>query len=252
MTPPIIVQGLSHWYGEGDARWQALYDISLEVSRGSLIVLTGPSGCGKSTLLTLMGALRHVQEGSVQLLGRELHGADAALQQAMRCRLGVIFQTHNLHGSLTVLQNVLIGSQVHGKEGNTGEHEAAATHLLRLLDLGHRAAYLPDMLSGGERQRVAIARALVSNPEVVLADEPTAALDSQSSQRVVNMFKTLGYERGVTTVMITHDDRIQQLADKVLHMQDGRIVSGAGNFHYTPATRLSAYLPVDGMINVAV
>jgi putative ABC transport system ATP-binding protein len=226
MTFPIVVQGLNHWYGEGDARWQAIHDVSLEVTRGSLTVLAGPSGCGKSTLLTLMGGLRHVQEGSVQLLGMELHGADATLQQAMRRRLGVIFQAHNLHGSLTALQNVLVGLQVHGRGGNADAQHAAATHLLRILGLAERVAYFADQLSGGERQRVAIARALVSNPEVVLADEPTAALDSQSSLLVVNMFKALGRERGVTTVMITHDDRIHRLADKVLLMRDGRIGRG--------------------------
>lgn len=226
MTLPIVVQGLHHWYGEGDARWQAIHDVSLKVARGSFTVLTGPSGCGKSTLLTLMGGLRHVQEGSVQLLGTELHGADAALQQAMRRRLGVIFQAHNLHGSLTALQNVLVGLQVHGRGGSAAAQHAAAAHLLRILGLAERVGHLPDKLSGGERQRVAIARALVSNPEMVLADEPTAALDSQSSLRVVSMFKALGQERGVTTMMITHDDRIQRLADKVLLMQDGRIVGG--------------------------
>lgn len=226
MTDPIVAQGLNHWFGEGDARWQALHDISLEVPQGSLAVLSGPSGCGKSTLLTLMGSVRHVQEGSVRLLGTELRGADAALQQAMRRRIGVIFQAHNLHGSLSAEQNVLMGLQMHGRGWAAETGHAAALHLLKILGLGERVAHLPAKLSGGERQRVAIARALVSNPEVVLADEPTAALDSKSSLLVVNMLKALGRERGVTTVMITHDDRIHRLADKVLLMQDGRLVSG--------------------------
>lgn len=226
MTDPIVTQGLNHWFGEGDTRWQALHHISLEVPRGSLAVLSGPSGCGKSTLLTLMGSLRHVQEGSVRLLGTELHGADASLQQAVRRRIGAIFQAHNLHDSLSAVQNVLMGLQVHGRGWDAEAQHAAALHLLRILGLGERVAHLPAKLSGGERQRVAIARALVSNPEVVLADEPTAALDSKSSLLVVNMLKALGRERGVTTVMITHDDRIHRLADKVLLMQDGRIVSG--------------------------
>jgi putative ABC transport system ATP-binding protein len=226
MTDPIVTLGLNHWFGEGDARWQVLHDISLEVPRGSLAVLTGPSGCGKSTLLTLMGSLRHVQEGSVRLLGTELHGADASLQQAMRRRIGVIFQAHNLHDSLSAVQNVLMGLHVHGRPQDTEAQYAAALHLLRILGLGERVAHLPAKLSGGERQRVAIARALVSNPEMVLADEPTAALDNKSSLLVVNMLKALGRERGVTTVMITHDDRIHRLADKVLLMRDGRLVNG--------------------------
>jgi putative ABC transport system ATP-binding protein len=226
MADAIVTQGLSHWFGEGNARWQALHDVSLRVPSGSLAVLSGPSGCGKSTLLTLMGALRHVQQGSVQLLGAELRGADATVQQAMRRRIGVIFQAHNLHDSLSAAQNVLVGLQVHGRGGDDEVQQAAAVHLLRLLGLSERAAHLPAKLSGGERQRVAIARALVSNPEVVLADEPTAALDSESSLLVVNMLKALGRARGVTTVMITHDDRIHHLADKVLLMQDGRVVNG--------------------------
>jgi putative ABC transport system ATP-binding protein len=225
MALPIVVQGLNHWYGEGDARWHALHDVSLEVAQGSLAVLSGPSGCGKSTLLTLMGGLRQVQQGSVQLLGTELHGADANLQQAMRRRLGVIFQSHNLHDSLTALQNVLVGLQVHGRASDANTQQTAAAHLLQVLGLGERMMYLPGKLSGGEKQRVAIARALVSNPEVILADEPTAALDSQSSLVVVNMLKALGQQRGITTVMITHDDRIHRLADKILLMQDGHIVS---------------------------
>ncbi len=227
MKTAIAMQGVNHWFGEGEARRQAIFDVSFEVARGSLTVLSGPSGCGKTTLLTLMGCLRSVQDGSVRLLGTELRGASAIEQQVMRRRLGVIFQAHNLHDSLTALQNVLVGLQVHGRGGDAGAQEAAACHLLDILGLGKRIGYLPAKLSGGEKQRVAIARALVSNPEVVLADEPTAALDRSSSQLVVGMLKTLGRERGVSTVMVTHDDRIHQIADKVLFLRDGRMVAGA-------------------------
>lgn len=224
MSSPIVLNDVCHWYGEGDTRQQAIYEVSLEVARGSLTVLSGPSGCGKSTLLTLIGCLRRVEHGSIQLLDVELRGADAQLQQAMRRKLGVIFQAHNLHESLNAVQNVLVGLQVHGLGGDEQAQQAAAIHLLRVLGLGERLDHRPAKLSGGERQRVAVARALVSNPEVILADEPTAALDGESSQLVVNMLKTLGRERGMSTVMITHDDRIHQMADQVLHMRDGRIV----------------------------
>jgi len=223
MTVLIAMQGVNHWFGEGDARWQAIHDMSFEVERGNLTILSGPSGCGKTTLLTLVGCLRSVQEGSVRLLGTELHGASALEQQAMRRRLGVIFQAHNLHDSLTALQNVLVGLQVHGRGGDAKAQEAAASHLLTILGLGERTEYLPARLSGGEKQRVAIARALVSNPEVVLADEPTAALDRDSSLLVVRMLKALGNERGISTLMITHDDRIHQMADKVLFLREGRL-----------------------------
>lgn len=220
---PIIVQGLNHWFGTGEARKQAIFDVSLTVARGSLTILMGPSGSGKTTLLTLMGCLREVQDGSVRLLGAELRGADTATQEAMRRRLGFIFQAHNLHESLTARQNVLMGLQVHGR-GNPARQAMAADHILTALGLGDRIDYLPHNLSGGQKQRVAIARALVANPDVVFADEPTAALDHDSGHVVVQMLKELGATRGTTTVMVTHDNRILELADRIVTLEDGRIV----------------------------
>ena len=160
-----------------------------------LTVLVGPSGSGKTTLLTLMGCLRDVQGGSVNLLGHELHGASSQLYASLRRRLGFIFQAHNLHGSLTALQNVLMGLQVHGSVDRGGQI-VAAQHVLRLLGLGDRMEYLPANLSGGQKQRVAVARALVGNPDVVFADEPTAALDRESGMVVVEMLKRLGAGTG--------------------------------------------------------
>lgn len=220
---PIMVQGLNHWFGTGEARKQAIFDVSLTVARGSLTILMGPSGSGKTTVLTLMGCLREVQGGSVRLLGSELRGAATATQEAMRRRLGFIFQAHNLHESLTARQNVLMGLQVHGR-GNPAKQAASAEHMLTLLGLGHRIDYLPGNLSGGQKQRVAIARALVANPDVVFADEPTAALDHGSGHLVVQMLKELGAARGTTTVMVTHDNRILELADRIVTLEDGRIV----------------------------
>lgn len=224
---PIEVSGLNHWFGTGEARKQAIFDVSLTVARGSLTILMGPSGSGKTTVLTLMGCLREVQGGSVRLLGTELNGAGTAVQEAMRRRLGFIFQAHNLHESLTARQNVLMGLQVHGR-GDAARHDAAAEHLLGALGLGHRIDYLPGNLSGGQKQRVAIARALVASPEVIFADEPTAALDHDSGLLVVQMLKRLGAERGTTTVMVTHDNRILDLADRIVTLEDGRIVRDTG------------------------
>jgi len=187
-------------------------------------VLMGPSGSGKTTLLTLMGALRDIQEGSVLLLGRELRGASKADLVAVRRRLGFIFQAHNLHESLTATQNVLMGLEVHGK-GNPALQRRASHHMLDLLGLEDRREYLPGNLSGGQKQRVAVARALVSNPEIVLADEPTAALDKEAGQTVVHMLKSMGRQRGTTTLMVTHDPRILDLADRIITLEDGRIVS---------------------------
>ena len=220
---PIAVTGLNHWFGTGEARKQAVFDVNLSVERGSLTVLVGPSGSGKTTVLTLLGCLREVQEGSVQLLGHELNGASATLLTTLRRRLGFIFQAHNLHESLTARQNVIMGLEVHGRLP-TDQTEAAASHVLKLVGLGDRLNYLPGNLSGGQKQRVAVARALVGNPDVIFADEPTAALDRESGANVVAMIKRLGRERGTTTVMVTHDNRIMEQADRILTLEDGRIV----------------------------
>lgn len=220
---PITVTGLNHWFGTGEARKQAVFDVNLTVARGSLTVLVGPSGSGKTTVLTLLGCLREVQEGSVHLLGHELQGAHPTLLTTLRRRLGFIFQAHNLHESLTAQQNVIMGLEVHGRLP-AGQAEAAADHVLELVGLGDRLAYLPANLSGGQKQRVAVARALVGNPDVIFADEPTAALDRESGANVVAMIKRLGNERGTTTVMVTHDNRILDQADRIITLEDGRIV----------------------------
>lgn len=223
-TDPITVRGLNHFFGSGDARKQAIFDIDLTIQRGSLTILMGPSGSGKTTLLTLIGALREVQAGSVRLLDAELNGAGEALLVHLRRRLGFIFQAHNLHESLTATQNVLMGLEVHGR-ANADKQLKAAHHMLDILGLADRRNYLPGKLSGGQKQRVAVARALVSNPEIVLADEPTAALDKVSGQTVVELLKALGHARGTTTVMVTHDPRILELADRIIRLEDGRIVA---------------------------
>ncbi|MCG8317167.1 MAG: ATP-binding cassette domain-containing protein [Pseudomonadales bacterium] len=221
--PPIEVKNLNHWYGENEARKQAIFDVSLTVEKGSLTILMGASGSGKTTLLTLMGCLREIQDGSVKLLGTELHGVSTSRQESMRRQLGFIFQAHNLHESLSARQNVLMGLQVHGR-GNAARQNIAIEHMLRLVGLDHRIDYLPSNLSGGEKQRVAIARALVSNPNIIFADEPTAALDKDTALPIVQMLKALGQERGTTTVMVTHDNRILNLADRIITLEDGRVI----------------------------
>ncbi|MCP4072971.1 MAG: ATP-binding cassette domain-containing protein [Hyphomicrobiales bacterium] len=222
-SSPIIVKGLNHWFGRDEARKQVIFDVSLEIARGSLTVMMGPSGSGKTTVLTLMGCLRDVQEGSVRLLAQELFGANESRMVALRRRIGVIFQAHNLHESLSAIQNVRMGLEVHGR-GNIVQQDQAAAHMLKLMGLGERINYLPSKLSGGQKQRVAVARALVHNPEIIFADEPTAALDKESGVTVVKMLKKLGQNRGTTTVMITHDNRILELADRIITLEEGAIV----------------------------
>lgn len=224
----IVVRGLDHAFGVGEARKQVLFGIDLTVAQGSLVVLMGPSGSGKTTLLTLMGCLRHVQGGSIRLLGTELAGADAGTLEGLRRRLGFIFQAHNLHDSLSARQNVVMALQVHGR-GDPDRHQLAADHVLRLVGLEDRVDYLPAKLSGGQKQRVAVARALVANPAIVFADEPTAALDKLSGFRVMQLLRDLGRERGTTTVMVTHDPRILELADRIVELQDGALVETPGS-----------------------
>lgn len=224
-TEPVIeIEELNHWFGEGSARKQALFDIDLILERGSFTVLMGPSGSGKTTLLTLIGCLRAVQNGTLRLLGQNLNGADEALLTAMRRKLGFIFQAHNLHESLTARQNVMIGAKVHSGVADSMA-DSAAKHVLGLVGLADRVDYLPANLSGGQKQRVAVARALVGNPELLLADEPTAALDKDSASEVIDLLKRIGASRGMTTLLVTHDSRILDRADRILTLEDGRIVA---------------------------
>lgn len=225
MTRENILEavGLNHWFGTGDARKQALFDVNLTLKRGSFTVLMGPSGSGKTTVLTLVGCLRAVQDGQVTLLDRPLNGATEAELVALRRRLGFIFQAHNLHESLTATQNVIMGLQMHrGVPDALAQN--AAVHALGLVGLSDRVTYLPGNLSGGQKQRVAVARALVGSPALVLADEPTAALDKDSAAEVVDLLKHLGAARGTTTLLVTHDNRILDRADRILTLEDGRIV----------------------------
>jgi putative ABC transport system ATP-binding protein len=226
MTDPqgiVLTQGLNHWFGTGEARKRALTDITFGLDRGSFTVLMGPSGSGKTTVLTLVGCLRAVQDGSVRLLGHELRGATEPQRVALRRRLGFIFQAHNLHDSLTALQNVMMGVQVRPGIPDALAERAAA-HALGLVGLSDRMGYLPANLSGGQKQRVAVARALVGTPALVLADEPTAALDKDSAAEVVDLLRRMGRARGTTTLLVTHDPRILDRADRILTLEDGRIV----------------------------
>ncbi|MFN6473986.1 MAG: DevA family ABC transporter ATP-binding protein [Nostoc sp. SerVER01] len=224
MLSVISVKNLDHYFGRGQLRKQVLFDINLEINAGEIIIMTGPSGSGKTTLLTLVGGLRSAQSGSLQVLGQELCGAKAAQLTKARRSNGYIFQAHNLHGSLTVLQNVKMGLEVH-KDISPSEMKARSAQMLEEVGLEHRLNYYPDDLSGGQKQRVAIARALVSRPKIVLADEPTAALDSKSGRDVVNLMQKLAKEQGSTILLVTHDNRILDIGDRIVHMEDGKLVS---------------------------
>ena len=190
----ISIQHLDHYFGQGQLRQQVLFDINLEIAAGEIVIMTGPSGSGKTTLLTLVSGLRSTQSGSMRILGQELCGATTERLVKARRHNGYIFQAHNLHRSLTALQNVQMGLEVHGNLSQRVMKDRAAA-MLEQVGLGDRLNYHPDNLSGGQKQRVAIARALVSHPAIVLADEPTAALDSKSGRDVVNLMQQLAKER---------------------------------------------------------
>lgn len=222
MTPSIVVSDLSHAFGSGATAVEVLHGVELTIRRGEVVVLMGPSGSGKTTLLTLMGCLRSLQAGSVELLGQELLGASDETLTRMRRRLGFIFQAHNLHGSLTAIQNVEMGLAIHGPGG--WDRREVCARALSLVGLEGRLDFLPEELSGGQKQRVAVARALVGNPQVVLADEPTAALDGETSRQVVGLLRRLAEARGTTVLMVTHDHRVLDVADRVIQLEDGRVV----------------------------
>ena len=224
MPPVISVKNLDHYFGHGQLRKQVLFDINLDINAGEIIIMTGPSGSGKTTLLTLSGGLRSAQSGSLQILGQELCGANTAQLTQVRRNNGYIFQAHNLHGSLTVLQNVRMGLEVHNNI-SPAEMKTRSAQMLEEVGLGHRLNYYPDDLSGGQKQRVAIARALVGRPKIVLADEPTAALDSKSGRDVVNLMQKLAKEQDCTILLVTHDNRILDIADRIVYMEDGKLVN---------------------------
>jgi putative ABC transport system ATP-binding protein len=222
--PVISIHNLNHYFGQGQLRKQVLFDISLEINAGEIIIMTGPSGSGKTTLLTLVGGLRSAQSGSLKVLGTELCCANSATLVQARRRNGYIFQAHNLHGSLTALQNVKMGLELH-QDISLQQMQQRSAQMLEQVGLGHRLNYYPADLSGGQKQRVAIARALVSHPKLILADEPTAALDSKSGREVVSLMQTLAKEQGCTILLVTHDNRILDIADRIVHMEDGRLAN---------------------------
>jgi putative ABC transport system ATP-binding protein len=221
--PAITIQNLDFSFGQGRLRKQILFDVNLVIMTGEIVIMTGPSGSGKTTLLTLIGCLRSIQSGSLNILGQELRGASKQHMVEIRRNIGYIFQAHNLLHSLTAKQNVQMSLELHNIP--VAEAHAKSEKMLTEVGLEDRINYYPESLSGGQKQRVAIARALASHPKLVLADEPTAALDKQSGRDVVEIMQRLAKEQGSTILLVTHDNRILDIADRIVHMEDGKLAA---------------------------
>jgi putative ABC transport system ATP-binding protein len=223
MEYAIQATDLSKSYGEGRTQVEALKGISMAVRPGELFAIMGPSGSGKTTLLMILGLVTEPSEGRVLLEGENIYnGARLDLQRLRREKIGFIFQFANLIPFLTARENVLLSLELIGTFGR--QADSRAMELLEYLEVADRAAHLPEQLSGGERQRVAIARALANNPAIILADEPTAALDTERGLSVMRLLRRVSKEQGTAILVVTHDTRMISEVDRVIHLMDGRMV----------------------------
>ncbi len=219
---PIQVENVSYFFGKGALRKQVLFDVTTEVAAGEIVILTGPSGSGKTTLLTLIGALRACQQGSVKVVDKDLSNASGSELVKVRRKIGYIFQQHNLLNSLSVAENVQMALEL-GDKRSRKEWQQRIEEVLDQVGMAEHMHKRPDQLSGGQMQRIGVARALVHHPRIILADEPTASLDKNTGRDVVQLIQRLAKEEGAAAVLVTHDNRILDIADRILHLEDGRI-----------------------------
>ena len=216
----LQVTHISKRYGSGTTAVTAVHNVSLSVSPGEVVLIMGPSGSGKTTLLSMLGALLKPTEGTIQLNGTVISAlAESRLPEIRLKQFGFIFQDFNLLSALTTLENVAIVAELAGSRSS--EARRKATDLLRELGLGERLNFLPEKLSGGEKQRVAIARALVNDPALILADEPTANLDSKIGKEIMRLLRHIAKEQRRSVIIVSHDQRIRDIADRVLWLEDG-------------------------------
>jgi putative ABC transport system ATP-binding protein len=222
MHAAIEVRDLSKTYAEGSAASRALDGINLDVDSGEVTLLMGPSGSGKTTLISIMGCILRPTTGTVRIAGRDVtHLRERELPAIRLGHIGFVFQGFNLFPTLTAIENVELALDLKNIRGKEGTRRARS--LLEEVGLAEKCNSFPADLSGGQKQRVAIARALAGEPEIILADEPTAALDKSSGQTVMNMLRRLALERGRAVVIVTHDNRVLDYADRIVRIEDGRI-----------------------------
>jgi putative ABC transport system ATP-binding protein len=223
MEPVISVRELEKTYQSGAQSFRALDGINLDLHAGQVTMLVGPSGSGKTTLVSIMGCILRASAGSVKVLGDEItHLDETALPKVRLNHIGFVFQGFNLFPTLTARENVELTLDLKGIRGAMARRRAG--DLLAQVGLSDKRASFPAELSGGQKQRVAIARALAGDPEIILADEPTAALDSTSGRAVMQMMQDLAHQRNRAVVVVTHDSRALEYADRVVKIEDGRIL----------------------------
>ncbi len=221
-SPSIALTGVCKAFGSGQNRTVALDSVDLAVAPGEIVLLMGPSGSGKTTLLSIMGCILKPDQGSVRVAGTETTGcSQEELARIRLAHIGFIFQEYHLFNTLSAVQNVMVSLDLKGISGPQAMESAART--LELVGLGQRLGEYPENLSGGQKQRLAIARALAGGPEIILADEPTAALDSENGRNVLEILHGLAHRDGRTVIIVTHDPRISTYADRIVTIEDGRV-----------------------------
>lgn len=218
----LQTRDLKKYYGSGENQVRALDGVNLSVEQGEFVAIVGTSGSGKSTLLHMLGGLDRPTGGTVTVEGKDIFSLkDEALTIFRRRKIGFVFQSYNLVPVLSVWENVVLPIQLDGKKPD----ESYIKQVISSLGLEKKLKNLPNQLSGGQQQRVAIARALATKPAILLADEPTGNLDSKTSQDVLGLMKVIGQKFGQTMVMITHNEEIAQMADRIVRIEDGHIVT---------------------------